>query len=189
MSVILLFICVSSFGQKKDIMSVHVTVDDSIVNKYKDSLLFYKTNEVIVFQTDKPFDYLKSGDSLLTFITWRENGDYLTIVVSDKKIYPVISIAGQNIFDYPKKKMTYVTQDEKILKFTPPIIGNAVYFFTKTMSNYFELTGVNSQPWTYVPTNDEKENVRQEYFNLIHSTLNSEKFNLEINDNYKRQWK
>ena len=187
LSIIFLFICTISFGQKADGKKVYINVDEKIVNKFKDSLLLDKTNEVIVFQTTKRFDYLKSGDSLLTFIIWRQNKSYMTIIVSDKKIYSAISFAGQNIFKYIDKKITFVTQDEKVLKFTPPIIGNVVYFFSKTTSNYFELTGTNFQPWTYVPRSKKKEVARQKYFNLIYLTLKKEKFNFIILNNYQRQ--
>lgn len=186
-SIIFLFIWTTSFGQKTDKGRVYVNVDDSLVSRYKDSLLIDKTNEVIVFQTKRQFDYLKSGDSILTFIIWRQDKNCLTVIVSDRKIYSAISFAGQSIFNFIDKKVTYVTQDEKVLKFTPPIIGNVVYFFSKTTSNYFELTGTNSQPWTYVPKSKIKETARKRYFDMIYSTLKKEKFNFKILNNYKRQ--
>ncbi|MGG9971879.1 hypothetical protein ACQ33O_08820 [Ferruginibacter sp. SUN002] len=186
-SIIFLFISAISFGQKAGEVKVYVNVDDSLVNRYKDSLLLDKTNEVIVFQTKRQFDYLKSGDSILTFIIWRQDKTCLTVIVSDRKVYSAISFAGQNIFNYIDKKITYVTQDEKVLKFTPPIIGNVVYFFSKTTNNYFELTGTNSQPWTYVAKSKKKETARKRYFDLIYSTLKKEKFNFKILNNYKRQ--
>ena len=151
--------------------SVFVTVDKKLVYRYKDSLLIDNTNEVIVFQTQKKFEYLKSSDSIITFIIWRQNNNYFTVIVTDKKIFSPISFKAASIFNFPLKTSTFVTKDEKKLKFVPPIIGNVVYFFTKTTSNYFELTGTNSQPWTYVTKDRRKEFSRKHFFDIIYKTL------------------
>jgi len=84
--------------------------------------------------------------------------------------------------------LTYVTKDEDVLKSTPPIIGNAVYFFTKKTAHLFELSGQNAQPWTYVPNNEKKEYARKEYFELIYETLKSQKFDLVPKYDNKRNW-
>ncbi|WP_345237544.1 hypothetical protein [Hymenobacter saemangeumensis] len=184
--IIISFACTNTFEGHARGSKVFVSVDSRIVNRYKDSLLLDKTSEVIIFQTTMLFDHIKSSDGLLTFIIWRQNNNCLTVIVSDSKIYSVTPFSGQDIFNYGNKHITYVTQDEKTLKFTPPIFGNAVYFFSKTASNYFEFTGTNSQPWTYVPRSKKKEDMRKEYFSLIYSTLKKEKLNLRALRNYKR---
>ena len=112
---ILISTFLSSHGQTvtNKSASVFVTVDKKLVYRYKDSLLIDKTNEVIVFQTQKKFEYLKSSDSIITFIIWRQNNNYFTVIVTDKKIFSPISFKAASIFNFPLKTSIFVTKDEK----------------------------------------------------------------------------
>jgi hypothetical protein len=180
---------INSFSYGQDQCGFSIIIDVEIIQFKVDSLLNDSVKEVVVIQTIKPFEFLHSEDSCLTFICWKAKQEYFTQIITDKFISPAIYFNGQSIFNFKDKKLAFVTPDERILKFTPPIEGgNAVYYFTKKSKRYFELTGSNTQPGSYVPNNKKKEEIRMKWFNIIYKTLFNEHFNLEIKSNYDR-WK
>lgn len=180
---------INSFSYGQDQCGFSIIFDKAIIQLKVDSLLNDSIKEIIVIQTIKPFEYLKSEDSCLTFICWKAKQEYFTQIISNNCIYSVVNFKGQAIFNYKNKVLAFVTPDERILKFTPPIMGgNGVYYFTKKSQRYFELTGSNTQPWTYVSNNKQKEEIRMKWFDIIYKTLFNEHFNFKIKSNYDR-WK
>jgi hypothetical protein len=184
---ILFFTLIANFcyGQVQN----HFTflIDQLVIESRVDSLLKDGVEEILVLQTIKPFDNLKSEDSILTFICWTLNQNYFVQIITDNCIYSTVNFRGQAIFNFKDKIKTFVTTDERVLKFTPPIVGgNSVYYFIPNSSKYFELTGSNTQPWTYVPNNKQKEKIREKWFDIIYKTLYNEHFNFRNMLNYDR---
>lgn len=184
--IILLLLSVTSSWGQKQVYKINLNIDDSIVYKIADSLLKEITKEIVVVQTLKPFNYVVSNDSFLTFIIWKESKTTKAIIASEDNIYEAIHLDTNSIFNYPNRNLTFVTKDEETLKFVPPLIfGNVVYVITKGKNNYFELTDDN-QPLTYYPTDKKKEALRKSYFKCIYHALSKVNYSLKVQASYNR---
>ncbi|MFA6262340.1 MAG: hypothetical protein WC760_12785 [Bacteroidia bacterium] len=172
-------------GQTKD---VPLFDDYSIINRTVDSLLKIGTKEIVVFQTTRPFKYLKSSDSILTFICWQIADNSIVQIVTDKIVYSPLDFNGKEIFTYKDKIKTLVTEKEEsqctLQMIAPVISGNVLFYYSKELIGYFEHPESNS-PTRYKPQVD-KEKYRSTWYNLIYNVLTKENFNFKGLPNYDR---
>ena len=184
--ILTLILSFSAFGQTKE---VPLFDDYSFVTKTVDSLLKIGTKEIVVFQTTRPFTYLKSSDSLLTFICWPSGDNFIVQIVSDKIIYSPIDFKGKEIFAFKDKRKTLVTEQEErqcSLKMIAPIIsGNVLFYYTQDYIGYFEQHD-SYGPTRYKPQADKKK-YRFNWYNLIYKVLTKENFNFKVRPNYDRK--
>lgn len=183
--VLLLLLSLNSKGQK---IEVPIFYDSNYICTVVDSLRKLNIGEIIVFQTERKFQYLKSEDNLLTFICWKRDKQFYVQIISNLKIYSCVSFHGERIFNFKRKLETLVSKDEQTLKFVPPVTTkNAIFYFMKDNSGYFELPDESTKSaMTYYSTNISKEKLRKIWYNEIYQTLLYEKFNFKILNNYDR---
>ncbi len=184
--ILILTLSSSALGQTEDVP----LFDDYIYVKEKvDSLLKIGIKEIVVFQTTRPFKYLKSTDSLITFICWPTNDNYVVQIITDKILYSPIDFNGKEIFAYKDKVISLVTEKEEsecTLRMIAPIIsGNVLFYYTKKFNGYFEQPESGNQT-RYKPQAD-REQHRKIWYDLIYNTLKKESFNFKVLPNYDRQ--
>jgi hypothetical protein len=176
------------FSAKKRTDDLYRFYDGKVAIPIVDSLINSGCKEVVVIQTEYPFEFVKSADSMLTFICWKDNGVALVKTISSNVIYSTVNFKGESIFAFHAKGSSLATVEERSsLKFIPPFCNrNALYYFYGVGSGYFELPDIyNSNPVTYVP-DPAKEKTRKEWFNLICRTLYAARFNFNVLNNYDR---
>lgn len=185
---LILILTLSSYalGQTEDVP----LFDDYLhVKETVDSLLKIGIKEIVVFQTTRPFKNLKSSDSLITFICWPTNGNYVVQIITDRILYSPIDFNGKEIFAYKDKVKTLVTEKEEsecTLRMIAPIIsGNVLFYYTKKLNGYFEQPEFGN-PTRYKPQAD-KELHRKKWYDLIYSTLKKDGFNFKVLPNYDRR--
>jgi hypothetical protein len=184
--ILILTLSSSALGQIEEVP----LFDDYLhVKETADSLLKSGVKEIVVFQTTRPFKYLKSTDSLITFICWPTNDNYIVQIITDKILYSPIDFNGKMIFAYKDKDKTLVTDKEErecTLRMIAPIIsGNVLFYYSKKFNGYFEQPE-SGNPTRYKPQAD-RELHRKEWYDLIYSTLKKESFNFKVLPNYDRR--
>lgn len=183
MKIILLILTLISLTAHGQSEKTHLPFswDKQLINEVTDSLLKANTDEIIVIYTDKSFDNIKSYDSLITFIIWRQGNQHFLKAITADKAYRKIKVKGQGIFSMTNKHQTFVSPDELTLKFTPPLTSeNSLFFLSSKRTGYFE----QDKPVTYV-ANTDKDKLREKWFNECLSVIRQTR-HLEIERTYKR---
>lgn len=155
--------------------------DKELIHEITDSLLKAHADEIIVIYTDKSLDNIKSYDSLITFIIWRQDNQHFLKAITADKVYKKIKVKGQGIFSMTNKYQTFVSPDELTLKFTPPITSeNSLFYLSSKQTGYFE----QDKPVTYV-ANTDKDKLREKWFNECLSVIRQTR-QLKVESTYKR---
>lgn len=183
MKSILLILTVISLAVHGQSEKTHLPLfwDKELIHEVTDSLLRAHAEEIIVIYTDKSFDNIKSYDSLITFIIWRQDNQYFLKAITADKVYKKVKVKGKEIFSMTNKRQTFVNPYELTLKFTPPLTSqNSLFYLSSKQTGYFE----QDNPVTYV-ANADKDKVREKWFNECLSVIGQTK-HLEIESTYKR---
>ena len=162
------------------------------IEKTIDSLAKENIKTVIVLKTELSKIKYLSEDSVLNIIIWPADNEQVYIkLISSKAIYrPFKTKLLKNIFNFPDKEKTFITKDERVFKFTPPVTNNNTVFYTsEKMTGYFEQPDSKNQtPITYMPNNKYKESIRKKWFQMILENVNHIEYVLVIerqHDRYK----
>jgi hypothetical protein len=164
--------------------------DYSEINKTIDSLKKKNVKEILIVKTEllKLCNY--NDDSVVTLTIWPDaNGLFNFRIIGANVIYKQFKCKLQdNVFRYAHRFDTFVSKDEAILKYVPPLTNNnAVFYISSTKSGYFEREDRDhTNPTTYVVSNLTKERYRKEWFTLILSNLNKLNYNLIKEKEYNR---
>ena len=177
-----------TFNLKGQTKNVPIYFDSKIVLSTIDSLLNKGVTEIIVFQTENKFNYMKSKDSLITIICWKNMDLFQLKFITDNTIYSPINFNGQQVFSFKEKLNCLVKQDEQTLKFVPPLTNrNAIFYFSSKQKGYFEQSDrQNNNPLTYIPKDKNKERLRTAWYKIIYEAIAKENFNFKARPNYDR---
>ncbi len=173
------------FGQ---LLHLPIWYDFSYINHTVDSLVNVGTNEIIIFRTEKEIHKIVSEDSIIDCLIWKNKDSCFIRVLTQDKVFPIVSFIDKGVFNFKNMTNTFVTQDEQVYQFIPPMTNNnAVFYVSPSKQGYFELPDkLNQSPTTYVPNNQKKEKIRFEWYDLIYQTILEINFNFNKFENYDR---
>jgi hypothetical protein len=149
--------------------------DFSEIKNTVDSLHKNHAREILVLQSQSLKICEIDNDTLINLILWIDNNNscYVKIITYNAVYYPIKIKLDSEFFKIDKLSKLFISKDEKILMFTPPLTNeNAVFFISDRSSGYFEQPdNNNSTPSTYVPNNARKEQLRKDYYTLLKNEL------------------
>ena len=160
------------------------------IEKTIDSLAKGNIKTVIVLKTELSKIKYLSEDSVLNIIIWPADNEQVYIkLISSNAIYrPFKTQLLNNIFKFPYKEKTFITKDECVFKFTPPVTNNNTVFYTsEKVTGYFEQPDSKNQtPITYMPNDKNKESIRKKWFQMILENVNHIEYVLVIERHHDR---
>ena len=185
-TVLLLFVASFSNAQK-----IHFPYffDTNEVDLVIDSLQKNNVHEILILRNESLKICSLSPDSILTIIIWSSTSgeNYLKVICSDAIFRPIKVSLDERFFNYKNRYKVFVSKEEDVLKFVPPITNNnAIFYISNNKHGYFELNDQFNSPITYVPKDVTKEKFRKEWYDIIINSLNSITYNLTLEKQHDR---